>query len=397
MVTSDRKELTMDLDGYLNLSEDQLRVVGSKKWTAYPDSIGAFVAEMDFGTAPPIINALVEAIHTQSFGYLPASLSTRMSVACARWYADSFGWEVDASWIHPGPDVLGLLQYTIDHLADVDKPIIVLTPTYAPFLQISQASGRRVIEVPLSNDDGRYRIDLDALAAAFAESDGGLLLLTNPQNPVGRVFTRAELTDISVIVDAHGGRVFADEIHAPIVFSGASHVPYASISACAAEHAVTAVSASKGWNLAGLKCAQIILTRQADRDEWTETGYLTMHAASVLGVLANAVAYESGMPWVREVVGALEENRNALQELVRTQLPEVTFHAPEGTYLAWLDCRSLSIDQPAVFFRQNSRVALVDGADCGGTGAGFVRLNFAMPPAITTTAIDRMCKALNSR
>jgi cystathionine beta-lyase len=385
----------MTLSRYEQRTEEELRAVGSKKWTAYPNDIGAFVAEMDFGTAPVIETALTDAIHNQSFGYLPAALSARMSKACADWYARSFGWDVDPAWVYPGPDVLGVLQYTIDHLSDPDKPIIVLTPTSAPFLPIAAATGRQVIEVPLQNNDGLYQVDLVALSAAFETSHGGLLLLTNPQNPVGRVFTRVELLEISDVVEAYRGRVFADEIHAPIIYGGSAHVPYASISPRAASHSVTAVSASKGWNLAGLKCAQIILTNDADRAEWERTGYLTMHAASVLGVLANAVAYESGASWVNEVVSLLDTNRVALGGLIKAHLPEISFTPPEGTYLGWLDCRELATDAPAALFRKHANVALIEGSDCGLAGQGFVRFNFAMPSKILETAVFKMRAAVD--
>ncbi|MGO4235859.1 MalY/PatB family protein [Pseudarthrobacter sp. YAF2] len=387
----------MALDQFLHLAERDLRERGSKKWTAYPDCLGAFVAEMDFGAAPCIIQSLTAAIQNQSFGYLPAAVSQNMSQSCAGWYKESFGWAVQPEWIYPGPDVLGLLQYTLEFLSDQDKPILVLTPTYAPFLPIAAATGRQVVEIPLAADGLQYALDFDALEAAYARYGGGLLLLTNPHNPLGRVFTKAELLQLSAIVDRYNGRVFADEIHAPIVYSGSRHVPYASISDEAANHSVTAVSASKGWNLAGLKCAQIILTSAADREEWTRSGYLTMHAASILGVVANTAAYESGGKWLSDVLNVLEDTRSRLQYWMQDMLPEIGFRAPEGTYLAWLDCRELGLESPAAFFRERGRVALVEGKDCGLGGEGFVRLNFAMPQPLVKEAVERMRLALDSR
>jgi cystathionine beta-lyase len=385
------------LDQFLGLAESELRERGSKKWTTYPDSLGAFVAEMDFGAAPCVIQSLTAAIQNQSFGYLPSAVSQNMSQACATWYKESFGWPVQPEWIFPGPDVLGLLQYTLEHLSDQDKPIMVLTPTYAPFLPIAADTGRQVIQIPLAATGLRYTIDYEALEAAFARHGGGLLLLANPHNPLGRVFTKAELLKLSEIVDRHNGRVFADEIHAPIVYSGFKHIPYASVSDMAADHSVTAVSASKGWNLAGLKCAQIILTSAKDREEWARSGYLTMHAASILGVVANTAAYESGGQWLADVLSVLGETRSKLQYWVRDVLPEIGFLMPEATYLGWMDCRALGLESPAEFFRQRGRVALVEGKDCGMGGEGFVRLNFAMPQPLVKEAIERMRTALDSR
>ncbi len=371
-----------------------LRSRGSLKWSLFPDAIGAFVAEMDFGTAPVITDALHAAVDAQQFGYLPTALADELARACAAWQRDAYGWEVPAADVHPIADVIKGLEVAIEHYADPEAKIIVPTPAYMPFLKVPTAMGREILDVPLTEVDGRHRMDLEALDAAFVEG-GGLLVLCNPYNPVGRVFDRAELVAISEVVHRHGGRVFADEIHSPLVFSGRAHVPYASISAVAAGHTVTATSASKAWNLAGLKCAQLIITNDADRATWDEVGMMASHGTANLGLVANVAAYTSGRPWLDGVLGYLDGSRVLLGQLLAEHLPDVGYRPPEGTYIGWLDCRGLGVDAPAEFFRESAGVALTDGVACGAPG--FVRMIFATPRPILTQAVTAMGTAYRRR
>lgn len=369
---------------------EDLRAGGSVKWSMFPDTIGAFVAEMDFGVAPPIEQALHAAVSSARFGYLPPKLAEEMSVATAGWLRQSSGWEVPASAISPLADVIKALEVTIEHYSDPDAPVILPTPAYMPFFSIPPAHGREVIEVPLTQTDGRYELDLDAIDEALAPR-GGLFILCNPYNPVGRVFTRGELSALSEIIDRRGARVFSDEIHSPLVFSGRQHVPYASVSDAAASHTVTATSASKAWNLAGLKCAQIILSNDADLRVWEKVGAMASHGAGNLGVIANTAAYTSGREWLDEVVSYLDGNRCALGDLLAEHLPGVRYSMPEGTYIAWLDWREYAFaDHAADFLRDNARVSMTDGVMCGAPGRGFTRMIFATGRPILEQAVEQM-------
>ena len=259
-----------------------------------------------------------------------------------------------------------------------------------PFLSVPPALGRPVIEVPMVTDGGRLVLDLDGIAAAF-RAGGHLLILCNPANPAGRVYTAGELRAVAGVVDAHGGRVFADEIHAPLVYPGHRHVPYASMSPAAAGHALTAVSASKGWNLPGLKCAQLILSNPADQATWAGAGLLYERGTSVLGVAAAVAAFSRGEDWLAQVLGYLDGNRTLLAGLLAEQLPAVGYRPPEGTYLAWLDCRDLGLgDHPGQFFLDHARVLVNDGPAFGAAGNGHVRLNFATPRPILTQIVGRL-------
>jgi cystathionine beta-lyase len=246
-------------------------------------------------------------------------------------------------------------------------------------------------------DDGRYVYDLDALDAAY-DAGGSLLVLCNPHNPIGRVLTREEMVAVSEVVDRHGGRVFSDEIHAPLVYDGHRHVPYASVSPVTAAHTVTAVSASKAWNLPGLKCAQLVLSNDVDAERWTKVGTFPEHGASNPGVVANIAAYTEGGPWLEAVLEHLDGSRRLLGDLLATHLPEVRYTAPEGTYLAWLDFRELGLgDHPGEFFHDRAGVALTDGPLCGRAGAGFARYNFATPRPVMERTVEQLAEALRRR
>lgn len=371
----------------------ELRRRGSAKWTAFPESIGAFVAEMDFGMAPPIQEVLLDSIRRGRTGYTPQAWTDELTAATAAWAAKHYDWVVPEERIRPVADVLTGLELTLRYFSDPAKPIIVPTPAYMPFLTARQRWGRDVIEVPSPVVDGRYELDLDGIAAAFA-AGADVLLLCNPWNPVGRVLTRDELLAVSEVVDTAGGRVFADEIHAPVVFGEARHIPYASISEVAAGHTITATSASKAFNLPGLKCAQLILSNDADAEHLDRVGSAATHGAAGLGVQANTAAYTDGEPWLDAVLTYLDDSRTRLGRQLAERLPQVGYRMPEGTYIAWLDVRALDLgEKPADALRERAGVALTDGTACGVAGAGHVRMILATPQPVLDEIVDRLAAA----
>jgi cysteine-S-conjugate beta-lyase len=349
---------------------------------------------MDFGTAPPILQALHAAVDTMNFGYLPPAMAAAMAAACAAWQRDRYGWAVSPEDVHPLPDVVKGFEVAIQHFSEPRSPIILPTPAYMPFLIVPGLLDRRIIEVPMVRGRDRYVMDFDALDAAF-RAGGQLLVLTNPHNPLGRVFTTDELHAVCAVVDRHGGRVFSDEIHSPLTYPGHRHVPYASLSDTAAGHTLTATSASKAWDLPGLKCAQLILSSESDARKLAEIGPFATHGASNLGVVANTAAFSSGGPWLDDVLGYLDRNRHALVDLLAEHLPDVRVDLPEGTYLAWLDMRGLGLgDHPGTVIRERTGVALVDGPECGSAGRGHARLNFATPRPVLERMVRRIAEAI---
>ncbi|MDY0830090.1 aminotransferase class I/II-fold pyridoxal phosphate-dependent enzyme [Microbacterium sp. BG28] len=360
----------------------------SRKWSLHPGKIGAWVAEMDFGTAPVVSAALHRAVEEETLGYLSPALAERMAAATAGWMRRAYGWSVASERVHPVADVMAALGVAVRTFAPAGSPVIVPTPAYMPFLTYLPAIGHPVIPVPGRVVSGRWEHDIEGIDAAFS-AGARTLVLCNPHNPTGSVLTREELTRIAEVVERHGGRVFADEIHAPLRYGGVAHVPYASLSEATAAHTVTGTSASKAWNIPGVKAAQLITSNQNDDDIYRRVGFAHVHGASTLGVVASIAAYDEGGSWLAQTIEYLDGNRMLLVALLAEHLPEVRYTPPEGTYLAWLDGRGLALPAaPADFFRERAGVVLTDGALCAAPG--FLRLVLAMPRPLLADAVAAM-------
>ncbi|WP_322410867.1 MalY/PatB family protein [Microbacterium invictum] len=366
----------------------------SRKWSLRPGAIGAWVAEMDFGVAAPVTNALHRAIDEGTLGYLSPPLAAQLGEATAEWMRTEYGWDIDPQQVHAVSDVMAALGVAVTEYAPAGSPVIVPTPAYMPFLTYLPTIGHPVVEVPGVVVDGRWRHDLDRIDAAFA-AGARTLILCNPHNPTGTVLTRAELSELAQIVERHGGRVFADEIHAPLRYDGVAHVPYASLSDATAAHTITGTSASKAWNLAGLKTAQLITSNDADQAAYRRFGFAVQHGAATLGVVAAIAAYRDGRGWLEDVIHYLDQERHDLQSLLAEHLPGARYRVPEATYIAWIDTAALDLPgPPAEFFRDHAGVVLTEGALLGQGYEDFVRIVFATPRPILADAVRAMGDAV---
>lgn len=388
---------------------DQLRRRTSVKWRLFDDDvIPLWVAEMDVTPAEPVVRALVEAVESGDTGYPfgPGYAEAFSAFASRRW-----GWDgVDPESATLVPDVMLGIVEVLRVITSPGDAVVVNSPVYTPFYAFVTHADRQVLEAPLGPD---WRIDLEVLEEAFdrarAIGERPAYLLSNPHNPTGTVHSREELAAVAALARARGVRVVSDEIHSPLVLPGASFTPYLGIPG--AEDGFTLTSASKAWNLAGLKAALAIAGPEAVADLRRipeEVG----HGPSHLGIMAHTVALEQGEPWLDALLAGLDANRTLLADLVAEHLPGVGYRPPEGTYLAWLDCRSLGLESEqryddipivsdlagtAQFFLDRARVALNSGHVFGTGGAGHVRLNLATSQAILTEALTRMGKAVASR
>ncbi len=362
------------------------------KWSKHgPGVLAAWVAEMDLGTAPAVRAAVAGAVERQQFGYPVADAATRLPAAVAAWSADRYEWPVDAGRVHLLPDVLRGVSLAIQHLSAPGSAVVLPTPAYMPFFDVPGGVGRSIVEVPLVHQGGRAALDLEGIDAAFA-AGAGSLILCQPYNPVGRVFDAAELRALAQVVERHGARVISDEIHAPLTYPGTPHVPYASVSPEAAGHTLTLTAASKAWNVAGLRCAVAIVSNDADEDRWQAMAAHT-HGASTIGIEASRAAFADGGPWLDDVLAYLDRTRTWFADLLAEHLPAVGYVPPEGTYLAWLDCRALDLpEEPGAWFLEHARVALNEGSTFGGPGAGFVRFNLATSRVL----VERMVRAMGA-
>ena len=373
------------------VSPEDLVNQGSLKWTMHRGALPAFVAEMDFPLAPPITAALQKSLDAGRFGYLPEWLAADLSEAASEFVAERFSWTVSPSRILPTADVLVGYDVVLQELIAPGTPVIVPTPAYMPFLTLTPLRGHPVIEVPFITVDGRPTLDLERIEKEF-QSGAGALILCNPHNPLGIVHTIQELVDLSEVVDRVGGLVFSDEIHSPLVFEG-KHTPYASVNETAAQHSITAISASKAWNLAGLKCAQLVVTSDDHLQRLLPKKFLITHGASTPGVEASIAAYREGGPWLEGAIDYLRRNRTLAQTMLQGAFGVDAFTPPEGTYIGWLDLRHVDPaphDSVADLLLHEAKLAVTDGAKCGVVGVGHVRIILATTQPILKDALTRL-------
>lgn len=378
-------------DPLCRLTLADLRRRTSMKWRTHdPDVLPLWVAEMDVPLAEPVAEALHEAVRLGDTGY-PAGTAYAEALddfAHRRW-----GWRVPAARTALVPDVMLGIVEVLKLITSPGDTVVVNAPVYTPFYQFVTHLDRRVAEAPL---DAAGRLDLTTLEAAFARAtEGGrraAYLLCSPHNPTGTVHTADELAAVAALADDAGVRVVADEIHAPLVLPGARHVPYLSVPGSATGFSL--MSASKAWNLAGLKAA-LAVAGSGSADELAAMPEEVGHGPSHLGVLAHVAALRHATDWLDGLLAGLDRNRRLLGELLGRRLPGVRYRPGEGTYLAWLDCRDLGLgDDPAAVFLERGRVALNSGPSFGTGGAGHVRLNLATSPQILQEAVHRMASAL---
>ena len=373
------------------LSLVQLRQRTSTKWRRFDaDVLPLWVAEMDVPLSEPIVRAVTDAIAIGDCGY---SEGTAYGEAIADFADQRWRWRFDVAASTNVADVMGGIVEILKVVTGPGDAVVVNSPVYTPFYRFVEHIDRRVVEAPLGTD---HRIDQSLLERAFETAAAGgrraAFLLCSPHNPTGTVHSRAELAGVAVLAERHGIRVIADEIHAPIVMAGAEHIPYLSLPGT--ERAFSVLSASKGWNLAGLKAALAVAGADATQDlalmpEGARDG------PSHLGVIAHVAALRHGGEWLDELLAGLDANRRLLGELLAELLPTVGYVCPQGTYLAWIDCRPLVLaEDPATLFLERGRVALNSGPRFGSGGDGHVRLNFATSTDILTQAVARMASAL---
>jgi cystathionine beta-lyase len=384
------------VSGFDDVSIEALRRRRTIKWSLYgPDVLAAWVAEMDFDVAPVVRAALLDAVDRQDFGYLEADLSP-LTTACSDFLSSTHGWDVAPTRIFPVADVLAGIAAVLDLTVPQGAPVVVPTPAYPPFFEIVTLGGREVVEVPAVVQHDRLTLDVERIGAALS-SGARAVLLCNPHNPIGRAYELEELGALAEVVDRHGARVVADELHAPLVQVGRRYTPYSTVSDAAADHSTTITSASKAWNIPGLKCAQVITTNHDDASAWRQLPQFAVPDPTPMGVAASVAAYAEGRHWLDQLRAHLDRNRLLLRDLLTEELPEIGYRVPEATYLAWLDCTALGLDDPAAFFLSEAKVAVNDGPPFGVGHERFVRLNFATSGPILERIVRSMGAAVRRR
>jgi cystathionine beta-lyase len=369
-----------------------LRSRRSNKWSTYPaDVLPMFIAEMDTPLSPAVANTLRAAVARGDTGY---AVRGRLAEAYAAFAYQRFGWWPDPIHMRLAPDVNTAIYETVLALTERGDGVVVDTPAYPPFFSKLHHAERMVVENPLVEaPDGGYRIDLSGLERAFA-AGARAYLLCNPHNPTGTVFDRQTLIDVATLAERCAVRILVDEVHSPLTFPGVTHVPFQALDLAAAQRSVVFVSASKAWNLAGLKAALIIPGPDAQRDLATMPDEVA-YGAGLFGVLAGEVAFTEDQPWLDALRAGLDHNRMRLATRLAEEVPAIRCRPPDATFLAWLDCRALDLgDNPADTFLRVGRLALNGGPAFGPPGRGFARLNFAAHPELIDEAVRRIVRSI---
>jgi cystathionine beta-lyase len=374
-----------------DLTDDELRATGSVKWTWPPaDVLPAWVAELDVRPCPIIADALAGALGRGSFGYPAADAHYGLPEATAEFVQRRFGHTIDPALVLSCGDVMAGVRLVLETLCE-PAPVVVPVPAYPPFLDVVGVSGRQLVTVPMAGAGGRPVLDVEAIGAWLA-AGARTVLISQPHNPVGRTYSVAELQALSDVVERHGARVISDEIHAPLVLPGSSHVPFASIEGTAG-HVTTVLAASKAWNVPGLKCAQVVAGDARDRAALGGVPHVANQGASPLGLVATVAAYTRGGPWLDALLDHLTEQRRLFGDLLAEHLPQVSWVPPEATYLAWVDARATGVCDPATAALDRGRVMVSRGATFGPGYDGFVRVNLGTSADRLHRIVERLATA----
>lgn len=372
----------------------QRRGTDSIKWNFFDDDVlPMWVADMDFLSPPPVIEALRERVEQGVFGY--PYLLEESKEALVRWLEKRHGWRVSTEDLVFLPGVVTAFNLATHAVTEPGEGVLVQTPTYRPFLEVYKNVGREQHAMSLTLDgDGVYGVDREIFTKAIRKNTR-IFMLCNPQNPTGRVFRKDELEMMAEICLENDIVICSDEIHSDLIFSESEHIPVASLSPEIAANTITLLSPSKTFNVAGLKASVAVITNSQLREKFEGAKQGLVGWVNALGQTAALAAYAEGEPWLEALLAYLEANRNYLADFVNNELPGVRMAKPEGTYLAWLDCRGMGVANPQQFFLEEAKVGLNDGAWFGAEGKGFVRLNFGCPRELLREGLERMAGVMS--
>ncbi|TFH30688.1 MAG: pyridoxal phosphate-dependent aminotransferase [Promethearchaeota archaeon] len=376
-----------------------------KQWYNLDDQLPLWVADMDFRVPQPVIDAMIQRAQHGIFGYAAEGESYYHAVI--DWFKDRHHWEIQREWIQITPGIVPAINFFIQTYTNPGDKIIIQEPVYYPFKMGIVNNGRQVVNNNLileeANEagkgrEGKYIMDFEDLKKKARDKRTRMLILCSPHNPVGRVWTREELQHLGDICLKNNILVIADEIHCDLLMPGQTHIPFASLSPEFAAITITCTAASKTFNLAGLHVSNIIISDPLIRNRFkTALENLGLMGANIFGRVAVEVAYRDGKVWLEDTLNYIHQNYQYLKSYIATHLPSVTVLPLEGTYLAWVDFRSIGIPPKALdeIIKHQAHVFLDDGGMFGESGLGFQRFNIACPQAILKEALDKITHAFN--
>ena len=362
------------------------------------DILPLWVADMDFRSPDSVVEALKKAVDHGIFGYSRADESYFDAVAA--WYQKRHHLTLQPEWMTCTPGIVFALSIAVRAFTQEGDAVLIQPPVYHPFSRAILRNKRTLVENPLVLKDGHYEMDLEELEQKVLDEHVKLMILCNPHNPVGRVWTREELTALADICLRHHVYVISDEIHGDFVWQGHEQTPYASISEEACLHSMMCTAPSKTFNLAGMATSNLFIPdpemRRKFRSELLDVGQENMNR---LGLFACRAAYESGGEWLDQLIGYLAGNLALVRDFCKNRVPQIQLVEPEGTYLAWLDCRELGMtdDELMAFFSNEAKVWLDPGTHSGEQGSGFMRFNLGSSRSVIAQALDQIEAAWKKR
>ncbi len=354
------------------------------------------VADMDLQAPPSVIEHLQKRVEHGIFGY--ESKPDSYFVALESWYQKRHGWKIDRQYIEPCPSILNAISILINQHSDKGDGVILQSPVFFEFRMVVKSSGRRIVKNALKIVEGQYQIDFDDLEIRAADPNNKILILCNPHNPVGRVWTEVELEQVAAICVRHDVFVIADEIHGDFAFPPHRYIPYLTVSKSAAQNAVACISPAKTFNIAGMVDAITIIPTETHRHQFHEFAHrYQINKINVFASIATEAAYQDGSDWLEALLVYLQGNVDLIRGFLQANATKVSLIEPEGTFLVWLDFRELGLDAKALenFLAQKAQIALAPGYWFGREGAGFARMTIGCPRATLQQALDNLAVAVN--
>ena len=355
------------------------------------DLIPMWIADMDFKCAPQIVEGIKRGADRAIYGYMEPDAEYHQAII--DWYGTRFGWTIKPEEIIPMPSVMFGVGCTVKALTEPGDGVLILEPVYYPFRGVVEANGRKKIVSEMKLVDGRYEIDFEDMEKKIVDNEVKLFILCSPHNPVGRVWTHDELTKVAEICKKHDCYVLSDEIHSDFIYPGAVHTPFATISEDAANRTITCTAPTKTFNMAGIQVSNIMVVdpeiRKKVFDEMAATGYFEINN---LAIAALKAAYNESEEWLAELLKYLKGNIDLVSEISDRTEGKIKLIEPQGTYLLWLDCRELGLDDDALYdwFLYKTGIRMHKGVTFGPSGSGFVRMNVACPRSVLAEALDRI-------
>lgn len=361
------------------------------------DVVPMWVADMDFAAAPEIREAMQKRLDHPVYGY--THHSKELKDAIVSWVGRRYHWDIQSEWLGFSPGVVPALVMSLLSLTTPGDRIVIMTPVYHPFYSSIEENGRVIINHQLDCDEnGRYSINFERLEAQI-DNRCKAIMMCNPHNPAGRVWTKEELLEVAKIAERHELYIISDEIHADFVYGGKHHTPMASVSEYAMEHTITAFAPSKTFNVAGLCQSYVVIPNKKLYNAYDATYNAFDLGDNIFGMTALTVAYTKGEDWLTEMLQYLEANRDFTVEYIRENIPEISVWSPEGTYLLWLDCSKLNLENDELnqFFLEKAKVKMNPGYRFGAQCSTYMRLNIGCPRAQLQEALARIEKAIKNR